>query len=773
MNKEVVNKLLDGLVSGKELRSIQNKRKKEYITEGVLYDLKDEYLNEGWELDREFKYKIRMRKSKPQDEIFEDQVWNTLANLGFELLNKDRNYQLPSSVGESLTQKVDVLAVDEQTILLVKCKSAEKNTKGNFKEVIEAIGERKVGILKTLKKMFPNSKHKVKFVLATNNYYLSKPDIERLENFDIIHFDEEIIGYYQDLTKQLGLSARFQLLGNLFEGQTIPELENQIPAIEGKMGSHTYYSFSIEPDKLLKLGYVLHRNKANKKLMPTYQRMIKRARLKSVQEFIDCGGYFPNSLIINIEAKRKLKFERANTQVKNAISNIGVLHLPKKYRSAFIIDGQHRLYGYANSKYKSNNSIPVVAFVNLNRSEQVKLFMDINEKQKAVPKNLRNTLNANLLWNSESLIQQFKALRLQIAQDLGEDKDSPLYERIIIGENKKTSKMCITIDAVATSLYRSNFFGKISKNVIIEDGTFYNGDLDSTYDKIVPYLKSCFDYLKSNLSEEIWEKGEEGIVLINKGVYAIIMVISDIITHLSENKYINPKSDSTNKIFEETKTYLDPIIHFFKNITDEQVLELKSRYGSGGDTKYWRTLELVVQETHANFKPAGLEDYLKKEAKEFNEKSYKLIRDLEQFFNSEFKEKLKSKFDKSWWKKGVPPDVYEKAELLASKKNREIEDEEDEVTPWECLNLIDYRKIALKNWRDLYEKDFTKPGEEKISGGKDAKTKWLVKLERIRNENFHSYSVTEEEFAFLTELHEWLIQRTIRNKFQIETIDMS
>ncbi len=773
MNKEVVNKLLDGLISGKELKSIQNKRKKEYITEGILYDLKDEYLNEGWELDREFKYKIRMRKSKPQDEIFEDQVWNTLANLGFELLNKDRNYRLPYSEDESLTQQVDVLAVDEQTMLLVKCKSAEKNTKGNFKEVIEAIGGRKVGILKTLKKMFPNSKHKVKFVLATNNYYLSKPDIERLENFDIIHFDEEIIGYYQDLTKQLGLSARFQLLGNLFEGQTIPELENQIPAIEGKMGSHTYYSFSIEPDKLLKLGYVLHRNKANKKLMPTYQRMIKRARLKSVQEFIDCGGYFPNSLIINIEAKRKLKFERANTQVKNAISNIGVLHLPKKYRSAFIIDGQHRLYGYANSKYKSNNSIPVVAFVNLNRSEQVKLFMDINEKQKAVPKNLRNTLNANLLWNSESLIQQFKALRLQIAQDLGEDKDSPLYERIIIGENKKTSRMCITIDAVATSLYRSDFFGKISKNVIIEDGTFYNGDLDSTYNKIVPYLKSCFNYLKNNLSEEIWEKGEEGIVLINKGVYAIIMVISDIINHLSENKYINPKSDAKDKLFEETKTYLDPIIHFFKNITDEQVLELKSRYGSGGDTKYWRTLELVVQETHASFKPSGLEDYLKKEAKEFNEKSYKLIRDLEQFFNSEFKEKLKSKFDKSWWKKGVPPDVYEKAELLASKKNREIEDEEDEVTPWECLNLIDYRKIALKNWRDLYEKNFTKPGEEKISGGKDAKTKWLVKLERIRNENFHSYSVTEEEFAFLTELHEWLIQRTIRNKFQIETINMA
>ena len=29
------------------------------------------------------------------------------------------------------------------------------------------------------------------------------------------------------------------------------------------MGGHKYYSFSIEPERLLKLGYILHRSKAN------------------------------------------------------------------------------------------------------------------------------------------------------------------------------------------------------------------------------------------------------------------------------------------------------------------------------------------------------------------------------------------------------------------------------------------------------------------------------------------------------------------------------
>ena len=169
-------------------------------------------------------------------------------------------------------------------IIIVECKSCsgEPPQKGNFKEAIEAIGGKKQGIITSLKKLFPGTKHKIKFIFATENYYLSDPDTERLKNYDIVHFDEETVKYYCELTKHLGISAKYQLLGNLFDGQTIPELDNTIPAIEGKMGGHFYYSFSIEPEKLLKFSYVLHRNKANRKLMPTYQRLIKKNRLSEM-----------------------------------------------------------------------------------------------------------------------------------------------------------------------------------------------------------------------------------------------------------------------------------------------------------------------------------------------------------------------------------------------------------------------------------------------------------------------------------------------------------
>ena len=72
------------------------------------------------------------------------------------------------------------------------------------------------------------------------------------------------------------------------------------------------------------------------------------------------------------------------------------------------------------------------------------------------------------------------------------------------------------------------------------------------------------------------------------------------------------------------------------------------------------------------------------------------------------------------------------------------------------MHLIDYREIILKNWQKLFENLFTKPGEEKISGGKEAKTKWLVELNRIRNENSHTYYVTSEELSFIEEIYDWL-----------------
>jgi DNA sulfur modification protein DndB len=763
MNQDQIEKFQQQVIHASKIKSQITKRKKTFVNQSIFPELVERYKEEGWKIEKEFKKKVRLQKEKSFDHKFEDQVWLMAAKMGFSAMNVDRNFKLYYSESEELTQQIDVFAVDDETILIIECKATEEITrKANFKEAIEAIGGRKEGILKSLKKIYPNSKRKVKFIFATKNYILSQNDIDRLANYGILHFDDEIVDYYTELLTHLGKSARFQLLGNLFEGQDIPELENRIPAIQGKMGGHTYYSFSIEPEKLLKIGYVLHRNKANKKLMPTYQRLIKRARLKSVQEFVDDGGFFPNSVIIDLESKsrRGLQFDKATSEMEYSLSRIGTLHLPKKYRSAFIIDGQHRLYGYANSEYKSKNTIPVVAFVNLERKEQVKLFMQINENQKAVPKNLRNTLNADLLWNSPNLNDQVKALKLQIAQDLGEEKGSPLFNRVIVGENKKSHLCCITIDSIKIALDRSNFFGLFSATAIKSTGTFYRGDNDTTYDKLFPFIQECLSLISEPLKEE-WNKGDllDGYLAINPGIESLIRLFSDVVDHLEKGSKINPKTDSIPKIIEEIRYYADPLVDFLTNLTDDQKRGLRKSYGTAGRAKYWRTLQQAVNIKREEFQPDGLDNYWKDEDKRFNEESFKMIRDIETHFKEDFKNKLRGKYGTDWFRDGLPKKVYDHAIQLSATKN--YEEKTNKYEPWDCLHLIDYREIAIygSNWSELFEKLYVPPSQK--GGNKKDKTAWIEKLNKIRNENSHSYSVKEDEYSFLVDLHDWLIKDNI------------
>ena len=350
------------------------------------------------------------------------------------------------------TQQIDVFAADDETILIVECKSSEDLNEVQFKKDIEKLHGQMEGLRKCALKQYPG--RKVKFIWATHNCIMSAKDIKRLQEWDIISLADSTIQYYSELVKHLGTCSRYQLLGNLLANTEIKKMQNKVLAIKGKMGGHEYYEFSIEPEKLLKIGYVLHRNEANKNMMPTYQRIIKRKRLKEVQSFINDGGYFPNSIIISIDSGgRKLQFDESPTKLDDSISKIGVLHLPKRYHSAYIIDGQHRLYGYSDSEYANTNSISNCCICGFRSFRTVKaVYGQLNENQKSVSKTLRITLNSDMLWDSPNQNERRDAIRSKIAQMCGEEQSSPLLGRVVIGEDEKNNIKCITIQAIQLAI---------------------------------------------------------------------------------------------------------------------------------------------------------------------------------------------------------------------------------------------------------------------------------------------------------------------------------
>lgn len=114
-------------------------------------ELIDEYISCGWEIDKELKKSFKMKKKKSFDEIFENDVWLVFYRLGFKMMNKNRNFSIPYTDDDSLTQQIDVCAVDEDAIILIKCKSSNVVQKGkDFKIELEAIYDTSEGIRKKL-----------------------------------------------------------------------------------------------------------------------------------------------------------------------------------------------------------------------------------------------------------------------------------------------------------------------------------------------------------------------------------------------------------------------------------------------------------------------------------------------------------------------------------------------------------------------------------------------------------------------------------------------
>ena len=565
--------------------------------------------------------------------------------------------------------------------------------------------------------------------------------------------------------KHLGSCARYKLLGNLFANQEIRNMDDKIPAIQGEMGGHKYYSFSIEPERLLKIGYVLHRNEANKNMMPTYQRLIKKKRLSEVRKFINEGGYFPNSLIISIDSGgRGLQFDFSGTKVEGSHSRIGVLHLPKRYRSAYIIDGQHRLYGYSDSEYALTNSIPVVAFVDLDRQEQIKLFMDINENQKAVPKSLRVTLNADMLWDSANYEEQRQALRSKIAQMFGEEETSPLLGRVVIGEDETSPIKCITVTAIQAALKKCNFitqFGK--KNTIVKDGTFDIGTNQGTCDLLYPFLEGCLRYVKDGAIDE-WERGEnnDGILTMNRGIQGVIRVVNDIVNHLVEKKEIAPKQQKVDDLVKQVSFYLDPLIDYFNHLTPQERKELRTFFGGGADVRFWRAFQRQISSVRSDFNPEGLKEYWENEAKTYNADSMVYLREIKVWVKPIVQESLSQKYGDNWEIKGLPKQIYKRAKGLADEKNYDNVTSGNGAEPvfvWDCVTMKECKEIVTVggHWTELFESRLTRPGDEKMPGGKAAKTKWIEQVEVLQNKlNNPSYSISTAEFEFIKEVYSWI-----------------
>ena len=729
---DIKSHMLDDLDALKKKFKAKNN---EFISINVPHNEVPNFESQGYSVVKRSKLKTLLSIKKTEGLQFEDDVWCMFYKLGFRNLNLDENLVIQWGPNSSDTQQLDVVAVGEEAIFVVECKATAKPKSHSFKGDLNNIEQYKEGVTSVLKQIYGANK-RVKFIFATRNYRFTEDgeDITRMKNSNIFHLNDNSYNYITNLIKSYKESVIYQFYGLMFKDELINEKEIKIPVLKGNMGGRNYYIFSIEPILLLKIGFVLHRTRVNDSMAPTYQRLLVPSRLKGITKFIDEGGYFPNSIIINFSASNdnlRVKFTPIQSNTDSQ-SEFGFLRIPNAYGIAYIIDGQHRVYGYAQSQFKEKNTIPVVAFENMESEEQLKIFMEINENQKAVSPSLRLDLEEDLYWKSNRLDSRMKALRSSIIKALSGSSNHILYNRISVGEDSAS----LSFKPFDTALGRSGLIPKATASQWTEnlDTCIYNinetnieNAMKDSRKKITQFIDGAYSIADQILEDKV----KESYLFSNRATFAFITLLGSIHEYLVHIGKLSLNSTVQERL-KAVSPYITKLAENLNNLTDEETRTLKGVLGQGADVFWLRSYQNLVNRSFEDYNPEELTEWKETQDKDLQEEGAVRKEDIKKQLKAVFFSRLELVYGKKW--------INNVAVLRNEVEGRIIKmygDNDDfEMSDYDWKDYVD-----IPEYKEIIEKNFSyKEFEEAFAinlglafKSKKDKLSWLSLITEPRN----------------------------------------
>ena len=771
MDKKIISKttyLDDLLASNKMIKSALTNRHKKTIEKTVSAKTSDGLekkieleLAEGWRVParRSSKGKsMRLEKEKLLDEQLEDELWCITARMGFDELSDGRKFTV--YVGEGLERRqIDVFAKDHDTAILIECTQVETPKRKSLAHLIEKIESIKSTVSKSINAHYGTEpKLKIRWVIATKNIEWGDADLKKAEAAKIIVLRDQEIEYYTKLSESYKQAAKYQFLAHLFADEEIGGLKDvKVPATKGKMGGVTFYSIIMKPSDLLKISYVSHKISRNADALSTYQRMLEPKRLKSIANYIDNKGQFPTNIVVNIKTSRELLFEQRDKIGELAV---GSLTLPHRYATAWIIDGQHRLYGYSLSKRAQidddKTTFPVLAYCNLPDSQEARLFVDINNEQVRVKKDLLIELYSNLKWDSSDPKERGQALRSRIILILGQNKTSPICNRLKRTGSKKTSQRCLTVTNFNDGLEENGLLGETSAGVFRPGPLWYSPKAEpkDTVDKAVDFLSGYFKFFADALPSH-WDAGDapQGYFCTNLGLRALLRLLKEIVRHISSSTSVELDRYDADFMLEKVKPYTVPLTDFFKKATIENLKSFKIS-SKEGVKKSSLTLMKLIHDKDPSFCPSEMKTWLEnldeEGTKDAKDKLGEIIRKLNTVTMALLKRKHGEGGDK-WWYEGVP-------ENIRADCSKRREEDKGGKNKEQYLYLKDYHAIAAHDW-ELFQKYYSCSKD----GGKAKQLQWVLDLNKIRQTTHHEekWPATKQQVACVRECYEKVMSRFV------------
>ncbi|MGC2422425.1 MAG: DGQHR domain-containing protein [Candidatus Acidiferrales bacterium] len=682
-------------------------------------------------------------KRKPEWERFEDEVL-ILFRDGLKL--SDVNGGPAFKIGE---YQIDVAGGIEDTLLVVECKSKREIGQKSLRSVLRDFWVKRRSVAAGLRKRFKGRYKRTIFVMALRKITPSKKDLRYAKKKRIVVWSESYFESIRSLYLAIGERARYYVLRELGgKPPLVPGGKGRhfvLPALEARSGSGRIYCLFVPARILLDVAYVLRIESGQKR---AYQRFLDKNRLLKIARFLEDGRSFKNSILLALDTKTKFSAKKVRWgNVTPFGFRIGLLRLPRQYASAWVIDGQHRLYGFARAERDlSETPLPVVALQMQSKIEEAETFVDINKNQKPV--------DPNLLWALFGKLypHETRGVISDLVRQLATERKSILRNRIYVpGESKHSrreysifhSNLCETIGDHLVA-------GKSKGSPLVPADTLYEPLRSKVLASALSVISSYLDLLVQ-IAERAGARGWiRGFFFTNNGLNVMIRVLVHIL------KYYDGKFDKR----EVKQAFQEPLGEYLASRQDD-IDQLRRQTSSEGtrESAAYGFIKALARQV-----PGFAEPYLRAHERDReNQEPYRLMRNVEEALRESISDALKALTD-AWWRERIPPDVREEA------NRRKMQDE----SPWPWMerkqyaayfymSFADYSKVILRrdNWREAFEPVF-------------GQASWVDvvfrELEKIRNTIAHNRDLSERELNVLR-LYSSDLQRVLsgaKSKLEID-----
>ena len=663
-----------------------------------------------------------VRKKKKKWEQFEDEIL-TLFRHGLKLTDVDGGPAF--RIGG---YQLDVVGGISNTLLVVDCKSSNEPRRRSLRSEIKTLWVKKRSISNSLRSRYRGKYKHTKFALALRGIIPSDSDFKYAKKKAITIWAETYCDSIRALYFTIGERVKFYVLKEL--GGNVPLVPGgrgktfSFPALRTGTPEERVYVLFMPVNILLDIAYVLRVESGQRR---AYQRFLDKNRLMKIAKFLEDGETFKNSIVLALDQRMRFKMQKTRWRKKSEVNcEIGLLKVPRQFASAWVIDGQHRLYGFARTDAQLQESLLcVVALQTRNKTEEAKTFVAINKNQKPVDPNLLWALFGRLYpHETRGLISDFVRL-------LAFGRKSIFRDKIFVpGESTQTRKhyrlfhsnLCETIGDHLVE-------GKLKPFGILPTGEIREPHRSKRMNSASKILSAYFSLLADFARESGNPAWIKGFVFTNNGLNVMIRVLVHILEFYRGRLSRSEVKSTFGRGFRE-----------YLNERGGEIDHLRRQASSEG-TRSFIAFGFVkaLARNVPHFADACIRDHQKEREKQ---EPYRILRDVEERLRNLISERMKG-LTPSWWAERVPPDVSQEAEERKSK----------DETPWPWMegkhypafyyvNFSEYSKIICRrdNWREAFQSVF-------------ANQEWVrvifAELERNRNDIAHNRDLSDRELTLL------------------------